>query len=100
MLRYKTVVTDYEGMQRCLDDSAESGWHLFSVTPDTWRKVHSSENSGDSLEAMGVPIGESPTQYSASYYLLVLYRDDNVDREVATMSSSEEITLDNYPGKY
>jgi hypothetical protein len=97
MVRYKTVVTDYEGMQRCLDDSSESGWRLFSVTADTWRKVIGSANSGDPLEAMGTPIGEAAAQYSASYYLVILYREDALDREVATMSASEDVALDDYP---
>ena len=45
MRRYKTAVTDYEGMQGLLDSHAEQGWLLFSVTPDTWRRMVS-ETSG------------------------------------------------------
>ena len=44
MKRYKTAVTDYEGMQGVLDTHAEQGWELFSLTPDTWRRSLS-ENS-------------------------------------------------------
>ena len=72
MKRYKTIVTDYEGMQGVLDTHAEQGWQLFSLTPDTWRRSLS-ENSD--LEQS--PFEELATQnrgtreYSASYYLLV-----------------------------
>ena len=33
MKRYKTAVTDYEGMQGVLDTHSEQGWELFSLTP-------------------------------------------------------------------
>ena len=78
MKRYKTAVTDYEGMQGALDSHAEQGWTLFSVTPDTWRRSLS-ENSD--LEQS--PFEELATQnrgtreYSASYYLLVFVSDES-----------------------
>ena len=80
MKRYKTAVTDYEGMQGILDTHAEQGWELFSLTPDTWRRSLS-ENSD--LEQS--PFEELATQnrgtreYSASYYLLVFQSDEKRD---------------------
>jgi hypothetical protein len=97
MIKYKTVVTDYEGLQRCLDDAAESGWRLFSVQPDTWRKVTGSNGESDPLEAMGVPVGESNTQYSASYYLIILFREDGQDHQSVSISQSEESPFGDYP---
>jgi hypothetical protein len=78
MRRYKTAVTDYEGMQGVLDTHSEQGWELFSLTPDTWRRSLS-ENSD--LEQS--PFEELDTQnrgmreYSASYYLLVFQCDES-----------------------
>lgn len=80
MRRYKTVVTDYEGMEGVLDSHSEQGWVLFALTPDTWRRSLS-ENSD--LEQS--PFEELDTQnrgvreYSASYYLLVFQSDDSND---------------------
>ena len=80
MKRYKTVVTDYEGMQGVLDAHSEQGWELLSLTPDTWRRSLS-ENSD--LEQS--PFEELATQnrgtreYSASYYLLVFQSDEGRD---------------------
>ncbi len=80
MKRYKTAVTDYEGMQGVLDAHSEQGWELFSLTPDTWRRSLS-ENSD--LEQS--PFEELATQnrgtreYSASYYLLVFQSDETRD---------------------
>jgi hypothetical protein len=97
MIKYKTVVTDYEGLQRCLDDYADSGWRLFSVQPDTWRKVVGTEPDGDPLEALGAPAGEPTSEYSASYYLIILYREDGAEHQVAAHAQSEEVTFDDYP---
>lgn len=77
MRRYKTVVTDYEGMQGTLDTHSEQGWELFSLTPDTWRRTLSPNSD---LEQS--PFEELDTQsrgmreYSASYYLLVFQCDE------------------------
>ena len=82
MRRYKTAVTDYEGMQGILDTHAEQGWLLFSVTPDTWRRTFS-ENSD--LEQSPSPFEEldansrGSREYSASYYLLVFQSDESRD---------------------
>jgi hypothetical protein len=96
MIKYKTIVTDYEGMQRCLDDASESGWSLFSVEPDTWRKVLGTNNDADPLEAMGAPHGEHTAQYSATYYLIILFRDDNLEHQSASVAASEELLLDDF----
>ena len=78
MRRYKTIVTDYEGMQGVLDTHSEQGWELFSLTPDTWRRSLA-ENSD--LEQS--PFQELDTQnrgtreYSASYYLLIFQCDES-----------------------
>ncbi len=95
-MKYKTIVTDYEGLQRCLDDATESGWRLFSVQPDTWRKVMGSKGDSDPLEAMGVPAGEPTAQYSASYYLVVLTRDDGLEHQVGSMAGTEELSLEDF----
>ncbi len=92
MKRYKTAVTDYEGMQGVLDMHAEQGWVLFSLTPDTWRRSLS-ENSD--LEQS--PFEELATQnrgtreYSASYYLLVFQSDEG--REVTESYAAAEQPL-------
>jgi len=96
MVKYKTIVTDYEGLQRCLDDSSENGWRLFSVQADTWRKVVGTNGDSDPLEAMGVPVGESPTQYSASYYLVILFREDGIDHHVAASSQAEDLSFGDF----
>ncbi len=80
MRRYKTVVTDYEGMQGVLDAHSEQGWVLFSLTPDTWRRSLS-----ESSDLEQSPFEELDTQnrgvreYSASYYLLVFQSDEGRD---------------------
>ena len=80
MRRYKTVVTDYEGMQGILDAHSEQGWLLFSLTPDTWRRSLS-----ESSDLEQSPFEELATQnrgtreYSASYYLLVFQSDESRD---------------------
>ena len=84
MRRYKTIVTDYEGMQGVLDTHAEQGWLLFSVTPDCWRRTVS-EAGGMTTPS---PFEELDTEsramreYSASYYLLVFQSEEGLgDRE-------------------
>jgi hypothetical protein len=78
MHRYKTVVTDYEGMQGTLDTHASQGWRLFSLTPDTWRKM---SGAGRGMEPPPFDdLDTQPTQeYSASYYLLVFVSEDLLD---------------------
>lgn len=88
MVKYKSIVTDYEGMQAQLDTHAAQGWRLFSVTPDTWRK------STGSTATDAVPFDElgsavSPAQeYSASYYLIIFEREEYA--EVGERSAAAE----------
>jgi len=98
MRRYKTVVTDYEGMQGILDAHAELGWFLLTVTPDTWRRTFS-ENSGmeqspfEELDSSSRGMRE----YSASYYLLVFHRDDTHAMREAYATAEEPLTFSQMP---
>lgn len=91
-VQYKTVVTDYEGMQGVLDMHSAQGWRLFSLTPDTYRKsAPSGMGDGDAspfdeLATHGAPATQ---EYSASYYLLVFQRDDTGE-ESGRLASLEE----------
>lgn len=91
MHRYKTVVTDYEGMQGLLDSHAEQGWRLFSVSPDTWRKSMG-QNAGmepPPFEELSAPgLGQ---EYSASYYLLVFQSDDVQDTREALAAAEQPL---------
>ncbi len=86
--KYKTAVTDYEGMQALLDTHAAQGWTLFSVAPDTWRR---SIGGGEGMETPPFEAlqGAGVQEYSASYYLLVFERDEGVGDDVS-MASLEE----------
>ena len=91
MQKYKTIVTDYEGMQTALDSHAEQGWRLFSVTPDTWRKSVPSESVSNTVPFEDLnPPGTGAQEYSASYYLLVFQRDDTFDN-LELQAVAEEI---------
>ena len=98
MRRYKTVVTDYEGMQGVLDSHAEQGWALVSLTPDTWRRTFS-ETSGmeqspfDELDDSS----RSTREYSASYYLLVFGREDTHAVREAYATAEEPLTFSHLP---
>jgi len=89
MVKYKSVVTDYEGMQALLDTHAAQGWRLFSVTPDTWRKSTGQPGSDaapfDELSATAAPTQE----YSASYYLVIFEREEFVDMHERAASAEE-----------
>jgi hypothetical protein len=98
MLKYKTVVTDYEGMQGLLDTHAGQGWRLFSVTPDTWRKSAAPED-GESrapFEELDTR-GKATQEYSASYYLLVFQRDDIGDYLERQSMAEEPLPLSSLP---
>lgn len=94
MRRYKTVVTDYEGMQGVLDSHSEQGWLLLSLTPDTWRRTFA-ENSGmeqspfEELDSSSRGMRE----YSASYYLLVFQSDESRELRQAYASAEEPLSL-------
>ncbi len=91
--KYKTAVTDYEGMQGTLDTHASQGWNLLSVTPDTWRR-----NSGSGQGMESAPFeqleGASVVEYSASYYLLVFERDDVPGEDTLLAALEEPLTQD------
>ncbi len=94
MRRYKTIVTDYEGMQGILDTHAEQGWLLFSVTPDTWRRTVSETSGMDPS-----PFEELDTnsramrEYSASYYLLVFQREEGREALESYAAAQEPLPL-------
>lgn len=96
MLRYKTAVTDYEGMQDVLDGHSIQGWRLFSVTPDTWRK---SIAPNDGVERAPfeelAPPGDTTQEYSASYYLMVFQREDNSVDELLAATAEAPMTAQN-----
>lgn len=92
MLRYKTVVTDYEGMQAVLDVHTMQGWRLFSLSPDTWRKSIAPEPGMDHrpFEELNPP-GDATQEYSASYYLLVFQREDNFVDDLLAATAEEQL---------
>jgi hypothetical protein len=99
MLRYKTAVTDYEGMQGVLDVHSVQGWRLFSVTPDTWRKTVSAEAGMEhrAFEELSAP-GDMTQEYSASYYLLVFQREDSTVDELLAATAEEPLSAATLPG--
>jgi hypothetical protein len=101
MVKYKSVVTDYEGMQALLDSHGAQGWRLFSLTPDTRRKSVASDGSDsppfDELTTSGKPTEE----YSASYYLLIFEREDLLDDRERVGMAEESLPMTPrhyYPG--
>ena len=99
MLKYKTVVTDYEGMQGALDTHSIQGWRLFSVTPDTWRKSLGTETGMEhrAFEELSAP-GDMTQEYSASYYLVVFQREDNTVDELLAATAEEPLSAAILPG--
>lgn len=91
--KYKTAVTDYEGMQGILDTHASQGWKLLSVTPDTWRR---NAGSGQGMESAPFEQleGASVIEYSASYYLLVFERDDAPGEDTLLAALEEALPQD------
>jgi hypothetical protein len=97
MIKYKSVVTDYEGMQAILDTHAAQGWRLFSVTPDTWRKSVSTEGDPAPFgELSNTPTGTQ--EYSASYYLIIFERDDFHDLHERAGAMEEPLPRHFYEG--
>lgn len=90
MQKYKTAVTDYEGMQRVLDTHAEQGWKLFSVSPDTWRKTVADDEGMESPPFQELNPHGRTQEYSASYYLLVFQRDDLL-QEQGSLNAMQEL---------
>ena len=94
MRRYKTIVTDYEGMQGVLDAHAEQGWLLFSVTPDTWRRTVS-EASGmtpSPFEELDME-SRAMREYSASYYLLVFQSEEGLGDRQSYAAAQEPLPM-------
>ncbi len=96
MPQYKTVVTDYEGMQGALDTHAAQGWRLFSIAPDTWRKTVAADSGMeappfDDLEMQPVQ------EYSASYYLLVFARDEPREKRPRAAALQEALPREARP---
>ena len=92
MRRYKTVVSDYEGMQGVLDTHSEQGWVLFSLTPDTWRRTVSESDGMDQSPFEELDSGSrAMREYSASYYLLVFQREDRLETREAYASAEEPL---------
>ena len=94
MRRYKPVLSDYEGMQACLDQHSEQGWQLFSVTPDTFRKSEGSGSIGDSspFEELNVH-GSQADELTASYYLLMFQRDEGRETRDAYAEAEESLPM-------
>ena len=82
MHKYKTVVTDYEGMQGVLDAHSAQGWRLFSADAGHLAQVGRSATRGmeqPPFEELDAHEQQGTQEYSASYYLLVFARDDTED---------------------
>jgi hypothetical protein len=95
MVTYKTMLTDYEGMQTALDTHTEQGWKLFSVAADTWRKspaVESGVNELSPFDELAAP-GTGRQEYSAAYYLLIFQRDDNRHADEMAAAAEESLPL-------
>ena len=94
MRKYKPVLSDYEGMQACLDMHTEQGWQLFSVTPDTFRKSEGSGSASDSspFEELNVH-GSQADEMTASYYLLMFQRDEGREAREAYAEAEEPLPL-------
>ena len=79
MHKYKTILTDFEGMQGVLDAHAAQGWRLFSLAPDTWRKQDSNGRGMTPPPFDGLDT-QPAQEYCASYYLLVFVMDEDAGR--------------------
>ncbi|MDR3709310.1 MAG: hypothetical protein P4L33_13500 [Capsulimonadaceae bacterium] len=98
MSKYKTVVVDYEGMQASLDQHAEQGWKLLTVTPDAWRKLATYEAEANSSEGRTENgKGSRDEEFVASYYLLVFVREDDPRFDLGLASASHELPEKGYP---
>jgi hypothetical protein len=95
LYQYKTIVTDYEGMQEALSVYGAQGWKLASVTPDTWRIVSGKLGEVDTLP-LASHAGSTESELSASYYLLVLERQGDVTATVAQESAAEVLDYSDF----
>ncbi|MGO8673395.1 MAG: hypothetical protein ACLQVD_18790 [Capsulimonadaceae bacterium] len=93
MVKYKSAVTDYEGMQSLLDAHASQGWRLFSVSADTWRKSVTPEGDDQpQFNPLGAP-GRSALEYSASYYLVIFERDEYHESHELAATAEESLAM-------
>jgi hypothetical protein len=92
MFEYKTVVTDYEGMQDILTTHAGQGWQLKSATPDTWRFLVSNTLGLHMPTTKEEPEHVVTRELSASYYLLIFERENDLHRGRLTESASEDLS--------
>src|ERR1700721_2102629 len=90
LYQYKTIVTDYEGMQEALSVYGGQGWKLASVTADTWRILTGKLGDVDSLP-LSAHAGSTESELSASYYLLVFERQGDLTPAVAQESAAEAL---------
>lgn len=100
MFKYKTAVTDYEGMQSILDAHTAQGWRLFSVTPDTWRKNLLTEDGGNSAPFEELSVNKTAQEYSASYYLLVFQRDERLEALPRQAAAEENLPFGALPPNF
>ena len=90
MTKYKSVITDYEGLQAVLDSHAAQGWRLFSVSVDTWRK--SADSNGIGNPPFGeLSNGKPVPEYSASYYMVVFEREDYLESSERAIAAEESL---------
>ena len=99
MIKYKRLLTDYEGLQGCLDIHSEQGWRLVSVTPDTFRKSIAAKPEGDglSLDDFGGDGGQPLNEYTASYYLVILSREGDREAEEHDAAMEEQLPYTSFP---
>ena len=91
------MLVDYEGLQASLDQHAEMGWKLVSLTPDTWRKVLSGQAANSDVELLGSTADGTPAEeFCASYYLLVFSSEDNPRFNLDLATSAEPLPEKDY----
>lgn len=98
MTKYKSVITDYEGLQALLDTHATQGWRLFSVAVDTWRKSTEPGGGGDPPFDELTTSGKPTQEYSASYYLVLFEREDYLDAGERVVAAEESLPRHYYEG--
>jgi len=99
MIKYKRLLTDYEGLQGTLDIHSEQGWRLVSVTPDTFRKSVAAKPEGDgiSLDDFGGDGGQPLNEYTASYYLVILSREGDRELDERENALEESMPFKQFP---
>ncbi len=98
MVKYKSLVTDYEGLQANLDTHTSQGWRLFSVTPDTWRKSADPGGSDSAPFDELSTAGKATSEYSASYYLVIFEREEYIGDNDLAATAEESYPRHFYEG--